>query len=312
MIHDASAPMTALRVRHPDFRIDETIPFQWQPANPVFGVLANAFTFVAIAFERYIVTAIRQAMEGITDPVVAAEADAFLRQEAQHARAHRHHARALVAQYPGLAGTLADADASYEELLEREPLEFHLAYVANLEATFTPLFKMILDHRGPLFDGGDERAGTLFLWHFVEEIEHRSAALVVHRHVTPSRWYRVRVAPRVLRHVTALYHRVLDGFEAHVPLADSHVPVAAARSRGLWTSELLARTPLLHRRRKSASPTMLQHVPGRDLLTMIWHLAKSQSPNHDPADEALPRWVRTWHEAFDAGEDITTYTGAHL
>ena len=108
---------------------------------------------------------------------VAEEADLFVRQEAQHARAHRAHAKAMIAQYPGLEETYAAANAAYDELLEREDVEFHLAYIANLEATFTPLFKMVLDNRHELFDGSDERVGTLLLWHFVEEIEHRSSAL---------------------------------------------------------------------------------------------------------------------------------------
>ena len=44
----------------------------------------------------------------------------------------------------------------------------------------TPLFKMVFDNLGPLVEGGDERVGTLFLWHFVEEIEHRNSALLFH------------------------------------------------------------------------------------------------------------------------------------
>ena len=57
---------------------------------------------------------------------------------------------------------------------------------------------------------------------------------------------------------------------------------------------------------------MLGHVPGRDLRTMIWHLAKSQMPGHDPADETLPSWAEEWHSAFDADADVTTYGGVRL
>jgi hypothetical protein len=286
------------------------VPFQWQPTNPSFGLFANTFTFLAIAFERYIVAATRQAMDRITDPAVAAEADAFLRQEAQHARAHRAHANAMIAQYPGLGATLAAANAAYDQLLASEDLDFHLAYVANLEATFTPLFKMVFDNRGPLFQGGDERAGTLFLWHFVEEIEHRSSALVIHHHVTSSRWYRVRKAPKVFRHVTGIYKLVLDGIEQHVPLEVRGIPSGAVCPGGLWLSEMRGRLPFL--RRRVTQPSMLSHVPGRDLRTMIWRLLRSQTPGHDPASEPLPTWVREWHAAFDAAEDVTTYAGARL
>ena len=54
--------MASLTVRHPQFRIDDTVPFQWQPANPSFGLFGNTFTFLAIAFERYIVSATRETM----------------------------------------------------------------------------------------------------------------------------------------------------------------------------------------------------------------------------------------------------------
>ena len=278
--------------------------------QPSFGLFGNTFTFLAIAFERYIVAATREAMPRITDPAVAAEADAFLRQEAQHARAHRLHANAMIARYPGLQETFAATNAAYDELLEREDVEFHLAYVANLEATFTPLFKMVFDNRRRLFAGGDERVGTLLLWHFVEEIEHRSSALLIHHHVTPDRWYRIRKARQVFDHVTRIYMLILDGFEKHVPLGDRHVTTSAVGPSGLWLGELSERLPVVRRRGRRAS--MLSHVPGRDLRTMVWHLAKTQTPWHDPAHESLPTWVNEWHAAYESGADVTTYEGARL
>ena len=57
---------------------------------------------------------------------------------------------------------------------------------------------------------------------------------------------------------------------------------------------------------------MLGRVPGRDLRTMLWREAKAQTPHHDPEREPLPTWADEWHAAYDAGEDITTYAGAHL
>ena len=83
------APMTELTVRNIRFPIDDTVAFQWQPANPSFGLFGNTFTFLAIAFERYIVSATRAALPHFTDADMAEEADLFVRQEAQHARAHR-------------------------------------------------------------------------------------------------------------------------------------------------------------------------------------------------------------------------------
>jgi predicted metal-dependent hydrolase len=302
--------MSGLVVRRPPFQIDETVPFQWQPANPSFGLFGNTFTFLAIAFERYIVSATRQAIPRIEDPSVAAEADLFLRQEAQHARAHRAHAKAMIAQYPALEETLVETHAAYDDLLEREDLAYHLAYIANLEATFTPLFKMVLDNRHELFVGGDERVGTLLLWHFVEEIEHRSSALHIHHAVTADPWYRIRNAPKVFDHVARVYKMVLAGFEEHVPPNDRLVSTKSVSPSGLYLSELRARAPRLRAERHT--PSMLGHVPGRDLRQMLWRETKAQTPHHDPTDEPLPGWAETWHAAFDAGADVTTYGGVRL
>jgi hypothetical protein len=75
--------MTSLVVRKIPWDFDATVPFMWQPANPNFGLFCNAFTFIAVPFERYIVAVVRKAADRLNqDPDVAAEADAFLRQEA--------------------------------------------------------------------------------------------------------------------------------------------------------------------------------------------------------------------------------------
>ena len=168
--------MTDLVIRKIGWEFDASVPFLWQPTNPNFSNFCNAFTFIAVPFEKYIISAVRKAQaEFDKDPVIAAEAQAFLRQEAQHAAAHRKHMLALVERYPALEKCYEDAVNAYDELIEQHPAEFHWAYIANLEATFTPLFKLVLDNRDALFGNGDQRVASLMMWHFVEEIEHRSS-----------------------------------------------------------------------------------------------------------------------------------------
>ena len=111
--------MTDLVVRKIPWEFDATVPFMWQPANPNFGLFCNAFTFIAVPFERYIVSAVRKAQDRLNeDPGVAAEAEAFLKQEAQHAAAHRKHMLALVARYPELERCYVDACAAYDGLID--------------------------------------------------------------------------------------------------------------------------------------------------------------------------------------------------
>ena len=83
-----------------------------------------------------------------------------------------------------------------------------MSYVANIEATFTPLFKVFLDHRDSIFGGGDPRIASLILWHFVEEIEHRSSGLIICDHLTPHRWSRTRHVLATAKHVTSVVEAI--------------------------------------------------------------------------------------------------------
>jgi predicted metal-dependent hydrolase len=162
--------VSALEIRKLPWQFDETTPFLWNRANPQFSLVMNGLSFIAPGFEKFIVSATRAAIPKITDPAARDETEAFLRQEALHARAHRAHTAALIGRYPGLQNTLDEIEARFDRLLAR-PLEFQLAYVADIEATFTPLFDLILRHRDVLFDNGDHRVAPLFMWHLVEEVE---------------------------------------------------------------------------------------------------------------------------------------------
>jgi hypothetical protein len=241
----------------------------------------------------------RQAQERITDPAAREEAELFLKQEAIHARAHRNHTAALVAQYPGLAEVLDEANARYDRLLETEPLEHHLAYVADVEATFTPLFRMMLDNESVLFRGGDDRVASLLLWHFVEEIEHRASALTVYRAVVRGDWYRLRRLPAVFGHVLGIAQVVFDGFNEHVPFEDRLVDAPSRAGEGSWAKQVF-----LGDRADNAA---YREVPNRELWRMTAGLVRSQLPRHRPTREVTPRFADRWFEAYDRGVDVTRW-----
>ncbi|MGA7050619.1 MAG: metal-dependent hydrolase [Mycobacterium sp.] len=298
--------MTDLVVRKMSFQFDASVPFMWQPANPQFTIFCNAFTFIAVSFERYIIAALRQAQDRLAnDPVVAEEADAFLRQEAQHAAAHRKHMIALIEQYPGLEQCYDQTVASFDDLIATHPVEFHAAYIANLEATFTPMFKVILDHRESLFGGADSRVASLMMWHFVEEIEHRSSGLLLYRHLMPDPWYRVKRIRQTFRHVGVVANMVARAFDEHVPFEDRGESAVQVMSSALrYEIEYRVRGG----RTKGLGP-VFRAVPAADLLRMLWGLALSQTPHHDPADQPLPAWAATWMREYECGTDMTMFVG---
>ncbi len=304
--------MTHLKVRNVSFRFDDDTPFQWNPANPLFGFVGNILSFVAPPFERYMVTTARQAIPRIADPEVAADADAFLRQEAIHAREHRHHVAALTKQHPGLVEVSAEIERRFDRLVDTESLEFHLAYAANIEATFTPMFNVWLRHRDSLFDNGDPRVAPLFLWHLVEEIEHRSSAYLLYNAVVADPWYRLRVLPRVFSHMLGCSAVACYGFDEHVPF---EVRLAPASELALGMGEIRAKLSRLFTftskpQDQPQYPDHFANVPRMELLRMVYRLARSQHPRHSPATEETPPFADEWLAEYDRGRDVVDWYGA--
>ena len=297
--------VTSLHVRRVPFDFEHDVPFCWQPENPEFALSMNLISLMIIGFEKYVVDAVRLAAPRITDAAIAEEADAFLRQEAQHARAHRMHAKALAREYPGLNDVVNAVVDEYDALFRSRPLEYHLAYIANLEATFTPTFKQLLDHADELFGPGDERVASLFLWHFTEEIEHRSSALIVFDHVVGRPWYRLRSLPSVLRHVAKITKLTTNGINSFVPLDVRKVDTRNVLPGRQARRALGEKLPMLAHGIDRSYPAANACVPPKEQLAATFRLLGSQRPHHDPQHQPLPPFAAEWIKRYDRGDDVS-------
>jgi predicted metal-dependent hydrolase len=267
--------MSDLQIRRIPFAF-EGVDFIWNPAQPSFSAFMNMISFMAIGLEKYFCRAIAQAETQIRDPKVLEEARLFRMQEAIHSQAHKLHAAALIERYPGLRETLDRSIASYDALYEAHDLRFHLGYAGGLEAIFTPLFKMLIDQRERLFAEGDARVASLLLWHFCEEIEHRSSALTVFNAVVGDPLYRLRNTRAWQRHGALVARILYDGFKTHV------TDVAP---------EVYAGKPL-------------KDVPRLAQLVSALGILESQAPWHRPERARLPAYYRQWRDSYERGDDM--------
>ena len=300
--------MTDLQVRRPKFDFTDDVAWEWNPQNPAFSFSMNATSIIAIGFEQMIVAAVQEARPLMTDADVEAEAVAFLRQEAQHSSTHRKHVNALIRRYPGLQQTFDDALASFDRVTATRPLEFRLAYVADTEATFTPSFKLMLDNEATLFRPGDDRVASLFLWHFVEEVEHRSSALLIYNAVVGKPWYRLRALPSVVKHLLGVMTIIADGVNLHVPLEDRKVDARTLLpAYGLRNS---LRQRLSFGRSVPPTPPAFSDVPAKEKLVAVRRVLLSQTPFHDPEHEPLPDFADEWFARWDRGDDVTRWYSA--
>ncbi len=304
--------MTDLEVRRPKFNFADDVPWEWNPQNPAFSYFMNATSIIAICFEQMIVAAVQEAKPLITDPEVAAEATAFLRQEAQHSSTHRKHVTALIKRYPGLQQTLDAAITSFDDITATKPLKFRLAYIADLEATFTPSFKLMLDNEATLFRGGDDRVASLFMWHFVEEVEHRSSALVIYDAAVGEAWYRIRALPAVVKHLLSVMAIIADGVNTHVPETDRKVDARTLLPAFGMRQSLRQKIPFGKRHSPPTTPTAFSSVPRKEILIAAGRVLLSQTPFHDPAHEPLPEFADRWFERWERGGDVTHWYTAEL
>lgn len=274
--------MSVIQVRQIDFQFDEDIPFQWNPGNPDWGNFVNLMTIIIPGFERYLIKATRAALPRIADPAVAEDADLFCKQEAQHSRQHMEHLRVLTDKHPGLREVYDAVMASYEELYEREPLEFHLAYASIAELYLGPLARFVVENRDTLMPDADPRIASFILWHFIEEFEHKNAAIDIYNAIKGSYLYRVRCFPKVARHLLLIKNLVERGFEQHVP----RPPGAPSNS---------------------SVDGMIAPVALGKKLRFGYEALCTLLPYHKPDNIPQPDWITQWHRDQAAGRDMTRY-----
>ncbi|MBB3606953.1 putative metal-dependent hydrolase [Mycolicibacterium sp. BK556] len=292
---------------------DYPVPFNWNPSDPAFSCAANLLSFLFLAVEKMISATVHEVLPTITDQEIAEEALAFVRQEGQHSMAHRQHAKGLIKGYPALEETLDEIMAAYDEMTANTSVNYRLAYIADLEATFTPTFTMMLNNADTLFAPGDDRVASLFLWHFVEEMEHRSSALIIYNAVVGDPWYRMRIAPSVFQHGGEVMVKATRSFNKHIPLEERKVDATSMFGSPGLKATLSNRFPLLQKYRQFDIPNygpiqkFYPHIPLREQAVAAFGVMRSQLPGHNPAKQKLPRLATEWLARYEAGYDVTRW-----
>jgi len=262
-----------IKVRKLRFEFSDDIPFWFNPKNRDASLMVNGLSFLAPAFERYFIKAIRDAMPRIRDDAAKEEANRFCIQEGQHARFHIDHQNLLLRKHPELEAVRDEVNRSYDDLSRNESTEFALAYATSIELGFKPLAKFCVENRHAVFAGGDARIAAFVLWHFVEEFEHRHAMFDVYQEVVGDYWYRLKVARRTWAHVIRLNSRV----EAACIACEA----------------------------PPANDPELARIPRTRFFQLALGLLETLSPFHDPRRGRVPQWISDWFAADEAGRDMT-------
>lgn len=144
-------------------------------ARPELAISANAVSLLMPHVEPYVVDAVADVVDDLDVPL-AADAQAFVRQERQHHSQHRRFNDLVVDRFPGLSRIEAVMAATFRFLRRRASSRFALAFAAGFETVAFSAARWTAGRQHDLFDDADETATTLFLWHLAEEVEHKGVA----------------------------------------------------------------------------------------------------------------------------------------
>jgi predicted metal-dependent hydrolase len=265
----ASTVGTMPKPRRVAFAFPDDLAVAWNPTNPEFSYAANSISLLMPFAEPYFIRSVRSALPEL-DGRMAERASAFVQQEAQHHRQHRHLNDLLVVQTPALARLERGMARTYGWLGRTRSLRFNLAFAAASETLAFTLARWSVRHLSAFFGGADPVAATVFLWHLAEEVEHKSVAFDVWQAVDGDRL------------------RYLLGMLATCSILLFFVPLSIlAMMRG----DRRLHRPSTHLHMASLTLSFLfQCLPD---------LAASTLPRHHPDKFTDPPWMTTWLQTYD-------------
>lgn len=186
-----------VRVRRMRFAGGDDVPRYWHSGSPF---LTHFFTALSLLFpggEKFFIESVKNFEDEIQDPVLREEIAGFVKQEALHSHHHRVYNRLMTRNGVPVR--------RYEERIDRAlkwaagwlPLRAQLAFTITLEH-FTAVFAHELLTNPKFTDGMHPDVKAMWLWHAVEETEHKAVAYDVYQQVGGQYWLRWLMMLRVM------------------------------------------------------------------------------------------------------------------
>lgn len=202
-------------IRHLNFKfdaavLDDTFYLNTEFASAYFHALSIFLTFG----EDLVIDTARFHRDLITDPELKRRVTVLIGQEAVHSRIHDEFNEVLAAhQFPVplfryLAGIV------FKHGFNRFPQPLKLSMMAGIEHFTAVLAEYMMKNEDIFFQSHDEKQRALWMWHMLEESEHKDIAYDVYQ--TLSGNYSLRAAGFIIAAFTIVFL---------VPLAASLIPV---------------------------------------------------------------------------------------
>ncbi len=178
-VHDRSST-ESIQVRQLQAIYGQDIPRFWFQHNPVLTCMLIGLSVSFPAGERYFIDSVRAFEDQVKDPDLRKAIKAFVGQEANHTREHRK-ANAFFASCGFSVEAMEAKIAERIRLVQAQgSAEENLARTAALEHFTAIMAKAFLDHPQEL-ESMHPTMARLWIWHAIEEQEHKSVAFDVYQ-----------------------------------------------------------------------------------------------------------------------------------
>ena len=173
-------------------------PIDWIPSQPFISYFINEINMILPAGEFWFCRLYNKVLPQITDEKLKEDVRAFIRQEAMHAQAHNSaNKEYLTIRNIDVDRNLKLMDLLFTKVLADKPLTFipvpgplehqwdlfRLGIIATVEHMTCVLGKYVLYNKKWEELGADANMLDLVKWHGAEEIEHRTVAFDLYRHL---------------------------------------------------------------------------------------------------------------------------------
>jgi predicted metal-dependent hydrolase len=171
---------------------DRDLPTYFADGDLVASHLMAMLSSLFPEGEDFFVQSVRSYRDQITDPELKKQVGGFIGQEAIHGREHRRFNQRLGEQGYPTGFVDRSTKATMEYLASLAPRQVQLAVTAALEHYTATIAEVLLrDERAQALSSVPE-VRQIFLWHAMEESEHKSVAFDVFQQVCGDETVRVR------------------------------------------------------------------------------------------------------------------------
>ncbi|ERP93440.1 metal-dependent hydrolase [Alcanivorax sp. P2S70] len=142
-------------------------------------MLTRFFDALSVHFpegERFFIQSVRNFKDQVTDDQLSEDIRHFIRQEGQHGIVHDRFNDVMASQGVDVDKVTANLRTFIRTTQKYLPKKYQLAMTAAFEHFTATLGETMVSEKSEMFSEADPVMRALFLWHGVEEVEHKAVA----------------------------------------------------------------------------------------------------------------------------------------